>query len=75
MKLLQRAPAIKEHCKICSAWTRAELHNCTVLTCPLWPWRFGKLVPKAELDRWLETEPLKQPLRARKRHLGSGLRD
>lgn len=34
--------AIKEHCIDCCCGVKAEVKNCTVLNCPLYPFRNGK---------------------------------
>lgn len=34
-----KAAALKAKCLDCSCWLRAEIRNCTVLACPLHPYR------------------------------------
>ena len=34
-----KAAALKAKCLDCSCWQRVEITNCTVTTCPLWPYR------------------------------------
>lgn len=42
------ARAIKEKCLDCSGGGSAEVRDCTVINCPLFPYRFGKK-PKAAI--------------------------
>ena len=34
-----KAAGIKAKCLDCCCWQRTEITNCTVLACPLWPYR------------------------------------
>jgi len=39
--LLIRSKAIREKCLDCVCQQRAEVRRCHIVSCPLWPWRFG----------------------------------
>tara|TARA_Y100000310_G_scaffold93212_2_gene90767 strand:+ start:3598 stop:3825 length:228 start_codon:yes stop_codon:yes gene_type:complete len=45
-----RAIAIRTKCLDCSAWQTAEVRQCVVVACPLWPWRSGGKVSEKELE-------------------------
>ena len=47
MKVNIRSRAIREKCLDCCNWQQVEVKECTVLLCPLWPWRMGRQ-PSAE---------------------------
>lgn len=34
--------AIRAHCRDCSGDSNAEIRECGIRTCPLWPFRLGK---------------------------------
>ena len=38
---LTRAQAIRQKCLDCTCWNSAEVRECPLTTCPLWPFRFG----------------------------------
>ncbi len=38
---VSRPKAIREYCIDCSGGSTGEATLCTVLSCPLWGWRFG----------------------------------
>ena len=43
------ARAIKEKCLDCCGGVRVEVRDCTMVNCPLFPYRFGKN-PKAAIN-------------------------
>lgn len=43
--LLPARKAIKEHCLGCCGWSRIEVRDCEITSCPLWPYRTG-ILPK-----------------------------
>ena len=36
-----RKSAIRAKCLDCQCWQAAEVHNCQITACPLWPYRMG----------------------------------
>ena len=40
--LLSPLKAIRAQCKLCTCGQLGEIRECHILTCPLWPYRFGK---------------------------------
>jgi hypothetical protein len=40
-KPINRSKAIRIYCHECAGGNNKEVTLCTVLNCPLWPWRFG----------------------------------
>lgn len=42
MKRLTPIKAIRKHCMDCSCNERAEVRNCVIPNCPLYPFRMGK---------------------------------
>jgi len=41
-KTITKAKAIRGHCLSCCVWQKAEVLKCTIYTCVLYPFRFGK---------------------------------
>ena len=42
--------AIRQMCKDCTCDQPKEIRNCTIINCPLYPYRMGKRPTKAILD-------------------------
>lgn len=40
-KIVTPLKAIRRHCLDCSCWNTAEVRNCTVTECDLYPFRMG----------------------------------
>jgi len=53
-KKLTGMSAIREKCLDCSNWNEAEVRNCEIKDCALWPFRFGRY-PKMPLDDLLHS--------------------
>ena len=56
MKPLIRSVAIRAKCLDCCDWQQTEVRECTVIMCPLWPWRMGKQ-PSVESLKAIENIP------------------
>ena len=54
LKTLTPLRAIKYKCVDCSGGNRAEVRNCTVTMCSLWPFRPGARVRGHQLEQWME---------------------
>ncbi len=42
--------AIRKKCLNCSYWSPKEVRECTVIKCPIYPYRFGRRPDKATKD-------------------------
>mgnify|MGYP003116298790 CR=1 FL=1 len=42
--------AIRKKCLNCSYWSPKEVRECTVIKCPIYPYRFGRRPDKATID-------------------------
>ena len=42
--------AIRKKCLDCSYWSPKEVRECTVIKCPIYPYRFGRRPDKATKD-------------------------
>ena len=42
--------AIRKKCLDCSYWSPKEVRECTVIDCPIYPYRFGRRPDKATID-------------------------
>jgi hypothetical protein len=42
--------AIRKKCLDCSYWQPKEVRECTVIDCPIYPYRFGRRPDKATKD-------------------------
>jgi hypothetical protein len=42
--------AIRKKCLDCSCWQHKEVRKCTVIDCPIYPYRLGRRPNKATLD-------------------------
>lgn len=53
MKKLYETPlkAIRKKCLDCSYFQPSEVRQCTVIKCPIYPYRFGRRPDKATKDR------------------------
>jgi hypothetical protein len=47
-KPLTGMSAIREKCLECSAWSAPEVRACSIKTCALWPFRFGRYPKQAQ---------------------------
>ena len=43
--------AIRTKCLDCSGWQMAEVRECVVVACPLWPFRMGRRATDADLAK------------------------
>ena len=42
--------AIRKKCLDCSYWSPKEVRTCTIIKCPIYPYRFGRRPSKAIVD-------------------------
>ena len=42
--------AIRKKCLDCSYWSPKEVRTCTVINCPIYPYRLGRRPDKATVD-------------------------
>ena len=42
--------AIRKKCLNCSYWSTKEVRECTVIKCPIYPYRFGRRPDKETID-------------------------
>ena len=42
--------AIRKKCLDCSCWSHKEVRECTVISCPIYPYRFGRRPTKSIVD-------------------------
>ena len=46
--------AIRKKCLDCSYWSPKEVRECTVIDCPIYPYRFGRRPDKSTIDTLTE---------------------
>ena len=56
-----RTNAIKKHCLDCSGGSPKEVTLCHIVTCPLWPYRFGYSVKAKRYKQRMESARKKYP--------------
>lgn len=58
---MTRSQAIKNYCLECSGDTPKEVTLCHIISCPLWPYRFGNSMESKHFNQRMDKARIRSP--------------